>query len=732
MYDFLARLATRRAGLMVVGALIVAGIAIALGGPVGQVLTGGNPDFVTPGSGSVRADERIERATGTVADGGVLALVQLDGPVDSAAATRRVAEVAAAMRREPAFARVLTYPSTRDPSLLSRDGRSTLVIGQLRAGADDEFQPAVRRLTERFDDDPGVALGGSEVVGSEVVATVQHDLARAELLAFPVLFLLSLWIFRSLLASALPLVIGGLNIVLTLLGLRVVNEFTDLSVFSLNLATALGLGLAIDYSLLIVSRFRSEQAAGASLDAAVTTTLHTAGRTIVFSSLTVCTAMASLFLFQQRFLYSMAVAGLLVAIFGALVGLLVLPAMLRLLGPRLDLFTPPRWRRSLEQPEGTSGGWFTVARVVMRGAPLVALAAAGLIAVLTMPFLKTEFTTVGAKDLPTSAGSRQVDDALRAGFDANPAAALQVVVPAPASAEAVRAEILRLPGVRSASPVVPLDATTALIQVTPAGTGTGDDTQDLVREIRALPGGVLVGGETARFIDLKESLVERLPEAIALVCATSFVLLALMSAAVVLPLVAVLMNLLTLAATFGILTWIFQDGHLGGLLGHDPQHALDATQPVLLFALVFGLSTDYGVFLFARMKEARDAGAPPREAVLVGVGRTGRIVTAAAILFCVALGALAISQIVFIKELGVGTALGVLLDATIVRALLVPSLMRMLGRAAWWGPRPLRWTHERFGLREGGPVPETVVSQRRGAELPAPDRAIDRAIERQR
>jgi len=720
MFQRLARLVNRFAWLVIVGALGAAGVAAAFGAPVTGVLTGGNPDFVTPGSESVRADEAIERATGTVADGGVLALVRLSAPIDDPAATTEVDRVASAMSGDPAFARVLTYPATGDPSLLSRDGRHTLVVGQLRAGADDQFQRAVDRLTDTFKDDPAVSLGGSEVVGNQVVATVQRDLARAELLAFPVLFVLSLWIFRSLVASALPLLIGGLNIVLTLLGIRIINSFTDLSVFSLNLATALGLGLAIDYSLLIVSRFRGELARGADVPGAVTTTLHTAGRTIVFSSLTVCAAMASLFLFQQRFLYSMAIAGLLVAVYGALLALIVLPALLRLLGHRIDLFSPRRWRRSLEQPESTTGGWFTLARVVSRRSTLFAAAAALIIAALALPILGVHLTTAGAKDLPTSESSRVVEDVLRGEFPSNPAATAQVVVTASRSAagevNALRTRITELPDVVGTSPALPLDDNTWLIQVSSRESGTSESSQQLVRSLRELPGDVLVGGETARFIDLTTSLADHLPLAIIVVCLTSIVLLALMTASVLLPLMAVLMNLLTLAATFGILKLIFQDGHLGWLFGHSAQNALDATQPVLLFALVFGLSTDYGVFLFARMKEARDNGADPRTAILLGVGRTGRIVTAAAVLFCVALGALAISQIVFIKELGVGTALGVLLDATIIRALLVPSLMAMLGTSAWWAPAPLRWLHERFGLRETHEPPVPVPANGRTPE----------------
>nr|BEK67597.1 MMPL family transporter [Kitasatospora purpeofusca] len=717
MMDLIARLANRHGRVMVLCAVVVAAVAAFIGAPVVTSLTGGNPDFVTPGSGSVRADDRIGAATGIQSDGGIIALVDTGAPVDDPRTREEVDKVAGLMAGDPTFADVLTYYRTQDKNLVSNDGRRTIVVGRLKDSAEEHYQDAVDRLSDRLDGDAAVKLGGSEVVGNQVVSTVQHDLERAELLAFPVLFLLSLWIFRSLVASALPLVIGGLNVVLTLFGLRVVDQFTPMSIFSLNLVTALGLGLAIDYSLLIVSRFRSEMTVEPDIDRAIRVTLHTAGRTILFSSLTVSAAMASLFVFRQRFLYSMAVGGLLVSASALLVALLVLPAMLRLLGRHIDFLAPARFRRSLEAPENTDGGWFALARGVMRRAPLVAIGAGALLVLLGLPFLKVAFTTVGPASLPTSTSSRSVADTLRADFPADPLESVQVVVAAGGDTagaqprmDALRDRIAALPGAAAVTPAVALNADTWLLQVTPREPGLSGESQTLVKDVRALsgPDEVLVGGQTATFVDLEDSLTGRLPAAALIVFLTSMLVLLLMTGSLVLPLKAVLMNLLTLAATFGILVFVFQWGHGAGLFGTEAQNALDATQPVLLFAMVFGLSTDYGVFLLARIKEARDAGVGEAESVAQGLGRTGRVVTAAAVLFCVALGALATSEIVFIKELGLGTALGVLLDATIVRALLVPSLMRLLGEWNWWAPAPLRWLYERFGLREGGAPPLAV------------------------
>lgn len=473
MMGLLARLADRHARAVVLCAVVAAALAAFFGAPVVASLTGGNPDFVTPGSGSVRADQRLEEATGIRSDGGVIALVSTGESVNGPRTRDEVGRVAALMAGDPAFADVLTYERTRDEALVSRDGLRTIVVGRLKAGEGDRYQDAVDRLTERLHGNPNVRLGGSEVVGNQVVSTVQHDLQRAELLAFPVLFLLSLWIFRSLVASALPLVIGGLNVVLTLLGLRLVDQFSPMSIFSLNLVTALGLGLAIDYGLLIVSRFRSELAVDPDVSRAVTVTLHTAGRTILFSSLTVSAAMASLFVFRQRFLYSMAVGGLLVSASALLVALLVLPAALRLLGRRIDFLAPARWRRSLEEPENTTGGWFAVARGVMRRAPLVAVGASALLVVLGLPFLKVAFTTVGPASLPTSASSRSVDDTLRADFPADPLESVQVVVATagdPAAGQriaALRERVAALPGAGAVSPAQQLNGDTWLIRATP-------------------------------------------------------------------------------------------------------------------------------------------------------------------------------------------------------------------------------------------------------------------------
>ncbi len=524
-------------------------------------------------------------------------------------------------------------------------------------------------------------------------------------------FLLSFLFFRSLVAALLPLLVGGLSIVLTFLGLRVASELGSVSVFALNLVTGLGLGLAIDYSLFIVSRYREEIERFGPGAEALRATLATAGRTVLFSSLTVAAALASLLVFPQRFLYSMGLGGVMVALIAASVALVVLPAVLALLGTRVNALAPKRLQRAAARDARPAehGFWYRLSRTVMRRPARIAIASAATLIALGIPFLGIQFNAVDAGVLPESASARQVDDALERDFPPAQTDPIYLAVEAsPSEAVAAYADDLRaLPGVAEVSQPERVDDSLTLVNVIPADDPLGQASEELVADVRGLepPFDVLAGGRTAEFVDLKTSLVDHMPAALAIVVGATLVVMFLMTGSVVLPLKALLMNVLTLSAAFGILVLIFQDGRLEGLLDYTSQGALEATQPLVLFAVAFGLSTDYGVFLLSRIQEARDRGASDSEAVAIGLERTGRIVTAAALLFCIAIGAFATSSIIFIKQVGVGTALAVLIDATIVRALLVPSLMELLGRWNWWAPAPLRRLHERIGLSDAEPRP---------------------------
>ena len=692
---------------VLIAAVVGAVVAGAFGAGVTNRLSPYGAD--DPATQSVQATNRFQDETGRQIDPGVVALVS-SGDVHTSAAKQRVEGVAAELGTQPDIASVATFYTTHNRAMVARDGRSTYVIAYFKALSDKRVSDDATVIESHFSAQPDVKLGGDAIANAQVNSQVGNDLAHAELLAFPIIFLLSLLFFRSVVAALLPPVLGGLAILGTFFLLRVVSTFTDLSVFAINLTTGLGLGLAIDYSLFIVSRYREEAARdGFGVDA-LRRTLQTAGRTILFSSATVALSVAALTIFPQRFLYSMGIAGAIVALLAATLALTVLPALLAVLGPRVNALSSRRLRQVAERDArpARSGAWYRLAQLVTRRPARVAVASAAVLVALGIPFTQVRFITADARALPENASAHQVQNALDAQFPPNRTAPLEVVVGAPSSSPEVRAlaeRILRLSDVSAVAPAQPAGRETSLLQVAPVRGPLTGSTEQLVREVRAIqtPYYLGVAGETASYLDLEHSLGEHLPVAVAIVLTATLIVLFLMTGSVVLPLKAVVMNALNLSAVFGLLVLIFQHGNLEGLLGYHSLGALDATQPILLFAIGFGLATDYGVFLLARIKEAHDAGAPNTEAVALGLERTGRIVTAAAVLFAVAVGAFATSQIVFIKELGIGTALAVLLDATVIRALLVPSLMSLLGPLNWWAPRPLRRLHDRIGLQEVAP-----------------------------
>jgi RND superfamily putative drug exporter len=663
-----------------------------------------------PATRSVQAERRFEAAAGRKVDPGIVAIVSA-GDVGSPAVERRVEQVVTQLRAEPDVASAASFYETHDSAMVSRDRRSTYVVVYFKPRSDLQLKNAAQRVEERFAGQRDVRLGGEEIASAQANTQVGQDLAHAELLAFPFIFLLSLLFFRSLVASLIPPLIGGVAIVMTFFALRIVSNFTDLSVFALNFVTGMGLGLAIDYSLFMVSRYREEAATSGFGVQAMQRTLQTAGRTILFSSLTVAAAVASLVIFPQRFLHSMGIAGAVVALVAAALALVVLPALLTVLGPRINALAPKRLQRAADRDArpAKSGAWYRLARFVTSRPRRVAVLSTALLIALGLPLTGIKFISVTASVLPTSASARQVDEALAREFPPNRTSALQVVVGAPPGSlqvRAVTAQISRLPDVSAIAPAQAAGTHNALLAVSPIQRPLSDATKQLVRNVRAVRAPVYVGvaGQTAAFLDLEHSLGAHLPIVLALIVAATLIILFLFTGSVLLPLKAVLMNALSLSAVLGILVLIFQDGNLQGLLSFTSAGALDATQPIFLAAIGFGLATDYGVFLLSRIKEARDSGASDSDAVAIGLERTGRIVTAAAVLFAVAIGAFATSKLVFIKELGLGTALAVLIDASIIRALLVPSLMELLGSWNWWAPRPLRRLRDRIGLRESGPT----------------------------
>ncbi len=708
MFDALARLADGRAMRVVLIGGIFFLLAGALGGSVADRLDpyGAND----PATETSKAENLLE-ANGYRSTAVVVLLPDAD--VKSPATRARVAKLRRELRARNDVASVTDFYDSGSRAFVSRDGRSTYLSVALKPTGDKAWQDAAKGIDDQLAGRPGVQVGGPALAQQQVNDQVEQDLRRAEMLAFPLLFLLSLLFFRSLVAALLPLLIGAFAIVGTLLILRAASELTSISIFALNLTTGLGLGLAIDYSLFVVSRYREEIAkSGPGLEA-ITNTMRTAGRTVLFSSLTVAVALASLTIFPQRFLYSMGLGGSLVALLAATVALTVLPAVLVLLGERVNALSPAFLARRADRDArpATEGFWYRLSRFVMRRPVPVAVASAALLIALGIPFLSLRFTTVDPSVLPADASARQVYDTMQKQFPPYRDTPIQVAVQggAPGAAARTRAEIADVPGVAAALPPRRLGRDVTLVEAISKSAYPSEASKQAVRRIRDLPAPassrILVTGATADFIDFQSSLSRHLPIAVAIIVVATLVILFLMTGSVILPIKSLLMNVLNLSAVFGLLVLIFQDGRLEGLLGYSGQGALEQTMPILIFAVAFGLSTDYAVFLLSRIKEARDNGASDSECVAIGLERTGRIVTAAALLFSIAIGAFATSKIIFIKENGVGTALAVLIDASIIRALLVPSLMELLGKWNWWAPRPLRRLHERFGFDESGRKP---------------------------
>jgi uncharacterized membrane protein YdfJ with MMPL/SSD domain len=698
MFDSLASLATRRRWTVVLFSVIVFMAAGAIGGGVADRLDPYGAD--DPSTESVKADDRLD-AAGYNETGAVVLMEDVDVP--SRQGRQEVQHLARKVADEPEVAEVSSFYSTGSRDFVSRDGNATYLSVRFTTMDEDAEQDAANRIVDELEGKPGITVGGSAVAREQTNTQVEEDLRTAELYAFPLLFLLSLLFFRSVVAALLPLLVGGLAIVSTFLMLTVASELTSVSIFALNLVTGLGLGLSIDYSLFIVTRYREEIARSGPGFVAMRRTMATAGRTVLFSSLTVAGALAGLLVFPQRFLYSMGLGGSLVALIAASIALIVLPAVLGLLGSRVNALAPRFLQRSAERDARPAqhGFWYRLSRLVMRVPGRIAAASAALLIALGIPFFGIEFTSVDARVLPESASARQVDDALRDDFPPFRTTPIQLAVSGDAGdAQRVAREAERVEGVAAVSPPTNLGGGVSVVEAVSSTGPLTQQSQDLVERLRDIPGDVLVTGSSAHFVDLQDSLVDHLPLVLLIVAAATIVILFLMTGSIVLPIKQLVMNALGLTATFGILVMIFQDGRFEGLLDYTSQGALEPTQLLLLFAVVFGLSTDYGVFLLSRIKEARDSGAPNPEAVAMGLERTGRIVTAAALLFSIAIGAFVTSEVVFIKQLGLGTAIAVLIDATIIRALLVPSLMEMLGRWNWWAPRPLRRLHARIGLSE--------------------------------
>ena len=720
MFEAWGRAVSRRRRLTLVITFLFVAFAGAWGtGVFGKLSSGDN--FTPPSSPSQREATAAEQVFGRN-DADVVVLYRSATMTVTDPAYRQAVTTALSALPRADVARVSTYWSTGSPSLVSTDRHSTYAVLQL-TGADDAarhqtYDAIKNELTPASLAADGVTarVGGNVATEVAINNEVTADIAKAEGFSMPVLLILLTVIFGSLAAASLPLAIAGVGILGSFTVLRLLTIATTVSIYSLNITTILGVGLGIDYGLFMVTRFREELHRQPTVEQAVARTVATAGRTVAVSGVTVALALTSLMLFPVDFLRSMGYGGVATVAVDVAAALTVLPALRAVLGHRVNAL---RIRRSVQRPprDETSGAWYRLARSVMRR-PLVYVAVITIaLLALAAPFLRISWGGTDARTLPAASTVRQVTEALDSQFPVNSTDPIEVLITGadPALAPYLQ-HIDAIPGVTGAQVTgAKDDAIRVDVGYTPAPVSSA--ARHIVTQIRALapPAGatVLVGGTTAGLVDELASLGSTLPWMALLVCLSTFVLLFLAFGSVVLPLKAIVMNVLSLGGTFGVVVWIFQWGHLSGLLRFTPTGSIDPTMPILMLAIIFGLSMDYEVFLLSRIRERYDQTGDNTLAIAAGLQRTGGLITSLALLLIIVVAAFSASGITFIKLLGVGMIVALLVDATVVRILLVPATMRLLGRANWWAPRPLRRLYARYGIKEDTPAPVQVPA---GAE----------------
>ncbi|MEV7884517.1 MMPL family transporter [Streptomyces sp. NPDC002817] len=702
------RLVTARPRLALLAALVLTVLAVLAGSGVADRMGAGG--WEDPDAESTYATKALEREFPDSQPNLLLLVDAGSASVDAPAVAAEAERLTERLTGEQGVTGVGSYWATGAPALRAEDGHEALIAARI-TGDEKAMGETLDRLAPSFRGAHGpveVTIGGPVAVRHEMQTIIQEDLTRAELIALPVTLVLLVMVFGSAVAALLPLGIGIVAILGTNAVLRGLTGFTDVSVFAMNLTTALGLGLAIDYALFIVRRFREELSVGADPLTAVGTTLRTAGRTVLFSALTVAVSLAAMLLFPQYFLRSFAYAGIAVVLLAAAAALILLPAALVLLGERVDSWDLRRLFRR-ERPAREGAAWARAATLVMRRAPFFALGTTAVLVLLGLPFLGVKFGTADDRQLPSTAESHVVQQHIRDGFPGSPGGGLEVLAEGRASQAqyaAYKERIAELPDVlRVDGPLVKGEA--AYFTVQPKGEAVDDAAQRLVGELRSMdaPFATGVTGTAAVLVDSKDAIAGQLPWAAAFIVIVTLLLVFLLTGSVLIPIQAVVLNALSLTAMFGAVVWVFQDGHLSGPLGFTSPGSIETTLPVLMFCVAFGLSMDYGVFLLSRIKEEYDTTGDHNEAVRHGLQRTGGLITAAAVILAVVMVAIGTSRVTNTKMLGLGIALAVVMDAMIVRSLLVPAVMRLTGRATWWAPGPLRRFHERFGLSEGGENP---------------------------
>ncbi|MFN2486907.1 MAG: MMPL family transporter [Acidimicrobiia bacterium] len=724
-----ADLVVRWRVLILILALLGMVAAGAIGGGVAERLSNGG--FEDPEAESVQAAEVLADQFG-VSPPEVVIIATAPGSVDDQEAAATGVALGQALAAEDHVTSVASYWTLgAPPPLRSVDGNRALVFVTLD-GDQSQLLDYSATLADKYRGDfqgLGIAVGGEGPLFAEVTETVESDLVTAESIALPITLILLVIVFGSVVSALLPLGVGVFAIVGTFLILDVLARVTEVSIFALNLTTALGLGLAIDYALFVVSRFREELALGNETGEAVRRTVQSAGRTVLFSAGTVMVSLAAMLVFPLAFLRSFGYAGIAVVALAAIGAVVVLPALLAVLGPRVEKLRVRQLRNNT-----STGVWHRIAMAVMKRPVPIATIAIGLLVFLGLPFLDARFGQADDRVLPPGSEARVVGDLLRtefAGFDSSPIDVVALGLTDVAAIDALSAELSTFEGVArvdsqtgtylAGAQAIPASLANmrfasdggTYLQVVPAVEPGSAEAEALVEEIRGMdaPVDLALTGPTASLVDSKEAIYSDLPLALAIIGAVTFVVLFLMFGSILVPAKAVILNLLSLSATFGSMVWIFQQGHLADLLGFAPTGQLDLTMPILMFAIAFGLSMDYEVFLLSRIKEEYDHTGDNVGSVAAGLERTGRVVTSAAVLIAVVMIAFATSGVTMMKMFGIGMTLAVLVDAFIVRATLVPAFMRLAGRANWWAPRFLRNIYDRFGFSESGPPPLAPIKE---------------------
>jgi putative drug exporter of the RND superfamily len=699
MFQSLGRFTYRHRRFVITAWLVVLVAGMALTGTVMSQLR------TEPGGPPALESTQVMRLLHDAIDGGTDVVAVIDGVDLSSPAVRhrlrRTVEDVGTVDGVRNVVHPFTAGDPRGPdaegtqALISTDGRAGLVIAQLSDALEGaELQETVVRVAEalRTADAPTIEIGGSAMIDREFETAIERDLA-AERKALPIAFVVLVLVLGGLIAAGLPLLIAFGAVAGSMFVLFAATGVSEVSMYAMNVVFMFGLGLGIDYGLLVVSRFREERAAGASIPDAVELATATAGRTVAFSAMTVAASLAGLFAFDDPAYRSFGIAGIGVVTVSLLAAVTLLPALLGALG---------RWIKPA--PARRDGHRFArIAAIVQRRAVLTLVLVGGALIAVSLPFLSARFESGDARYLPRSSEVRSVAMTLTERFPARGADPIQVVVTDDVHAGALEAYTARIASLADVAAVTSWTAgDVTVIDVVPKGTSQGAAAQELVETLRNETGDidVMVGGTAAHLVDTKAHTAERLPIAFAIIALSTFVLLFLMTGSIAVPLKAIVMNVLSLGATFGALVWGFQDGHLSGLLGFDPVGSLDLFMPVLIFIFAFGLSMDYEVFLLGRIKEIYDRTGDNDRAVAEGLQRTGGIVTSAALLIVIVFSGFAMGEVLGIKMLGFGLALAVAVDAVVVRTLLVPATMKLLGHHNWWAPAPLRRLHQRFGLHE--------------------------------